>query len=92
VTVGWSPFRARAKCSFQALPGSALPAKLTELGWHVAPIGTSERILPNAITQKLELSSSGALVAPTAGSTRATALVVTNAGIAIVEQFDLRMP
>jgi hypothetical protein len=38
------------------------------------------------------MSSSGALVPPTEGSTRPVSVIVTNAGIAAVEQFDLRMP
>jgi hypothetical protein len=77
--------------TFDALPGSALPEQLAARGYIVEKIGESERILPHAVVQWLEVSSSGALVAPTEGSTRPTSLVVTNAGIAAVEQFDLRM-
>jgi hypothetical protein len=37
-------------------------------------------------------SNSGALVAATEGSTKPVTMQVTNAGIATVEQYDLRMP
>jgi hypothetical protein len=56
------------------------------------PVGMSERILPHAVAQRFEVSSSGALVAPTEGSTKPTSVVVTNAGIVTVEQFELQMP
>jgi hypothetical protein len=52
--------------------------------------GTSERILPHAVPQRFEVSSSGALVPVTEGSTKPTTVTVTNAGIANVEQSDLR--
>jgi hypothetical protein len=77
---------------FQALVGSALPGQLTALGWNVTKIGESERILPHAVRQRFEVSSSGALVAATENSTRPTSIVVTNAGVVVVEQFDLRSP
>ncbi len=70
--------------------GSPVPAQLTAMGYIVERIGTSERILPHAVPQRFEVSSSGALVAPTEGSTRPVSVVVTNAGVATVEQFELR--
>jgi hypothetical protein len=48
-------------------------------------------ILAHPVAQRFEVSSSGALVATTEGSTRPVSVVVTSAGIATVEQFDLRM-
>jgi hypothetical protein len=48
-------------------------------------------ILAHPVAQRFEVSSSGALVAATEGSTRPVSVVVTSAGIATVEQFDLRM-
>jgi hypothetical protein len=78
--------------TFDALVGSALPAQLTALGYDVMKTGTSQRILAHAVAQRFEVSSSGALVSPTEGSTKPTSVIVTNAGIAVVEQFDLRMP
>jgi hypothetical protein len=47
---------------------------------------------PHAIRQDLTTSSSSALVAATEGSTRPVTVGITNAGIASVEMFDLRMP
>jgi hypothetical protein len=44
---------------FQALPGSPLPDQLRQLGWRVERTGTSERILPHAVSQRFETSSSG---------------------------------
>jgi hypothetical protein len=76
----------------QTLPGSALPDQLAALGYIVERTGETQRILPHAVAQKFEVSSSGALVSPTGGSTKPTSVVVTNAGIAIVEVYDLRMP
>jgi hypothetical protein len=77
---------------FDALVGSPLPAQLAALGYIVEKIGTSQRILPDAVAQKFETSSRGALVAPTEGSTKPVTVTVTNAGIAVVEQYELRMP
>jgi hypothetical protein len=37
-------------------------------------------------------SNSGALVPATEGSTKPVTMTITNAGIATVEQYDLRMP
>jgi hypothetical protein len=39
-----------------------------------------------------EMAPDGMLVAPTEGSTKPVSVVVTNAGIAAAEQFDLRVP
>ena len=78
--------------NFDALVGSALPSQLTTLGYSVEKIGESQRILPHAVAQRFEVSSSGALIPATEGSTKPTSMVVTNAGIATVEQYDLRMP
>jgi hypothetical protein len=61
-------------------------ANIARLGYIVEKIGTTERILPHAVAQRFEVSSSGTLVAPTEGSTKPTTVTVTNAGIATVEQ------
>jgi hypothetical protein len=55
-------------------------------------MGETQRILPHATAQKFEVSSSGAFIPATEGSTKPLALHVTNAGIAVVEQYDLRLP
>jgi hypothetical protein len=77
---------------FEVLPGSPLPEQLTELGWVVRKSGTSQRILPHAISQRLTVRPDGTLGPLIEGSSAPPALVVTNAGIAVVEQYDLRMP
>jgi hypothetical protein len=62
------------------------------LGYIVEKIGTSERILPHAVAQRFEVSSSGALTPAVEGSSKPVTVTVTNAGIAVVEQYDLRLP
>jgi hypothetical protein len=69
-----------------AVAGTANNAKL---GNVVEKTGTSERMLPHAVAQKFEVSSSGALIAPIEGSTRPTSVIVTGAGLATVEQYVL---
>jgi hypothetical protein len=77
---------------FDALQGSPLPDHLAAMGYDVMKTGTTERILAHPVAQRFEVSSSGALVAPTESSTRPVSVVVTGAGLAVVEQYDLRMP
>ena len=74
---------------FEALPGSPLPSQLTARGYIVTLIGESQRILPHAVVQKFEMSSSGALIAVTGNSTRTVSVIVTNVGIVTVERYDL---
>jgi hypothetical protein len=66
--------------------------QLIALSCDVVKIGTTGRILPHAVAQRFETSSSGAVVAATEGSTKPVSVIVTNAGIATVEQHELRMP
>jgi len=68
-----------------------LPDQLAALGYLVMKIGTTERILPHAVRQRFEIAPDGTLVAPTEGSTKPVTVTVTNGGIAVVEQFDLRV-
>jgi hypothetical protein len=77
---------------FDALVGSPLPAQLTVLGYIVEWTGETQRILAHAVAQRFEVSSSGALVPAVEGSSKPVTVTVTNAGIATVEQYDLRMP
>ena len=70
----------------------ALPAQLTAMGYIVEKIGTAQHVLPHAVPHRFEVSSSGALVPVTEGSTKSVTVQVTNAGIATVEQHELRMP
>ena len=73
----------------EAIDGTA---NIARFGNIVMKTGTTERILAYAVAQKFETSSSGALIPATEGSTKPVTVTVTNAGIATVEQFDLRMP
>jgi hypothetical protein len=75
----------------QVLPGSVLLDQLAALGYIVEKTGETQRILPHAVRQDMTISSSGALVAATEGSTRPVTVSITNAGVAVVDQFDLRM-
>jgi hypothetical protein len=76
----------------QVLPGSPLPDQLAAQGYTVVPTGTTQRILAHAVAQPMTMSSSGALIAATEGSTKPVTMTITNAGITTVETFDLRMP
>jgi hypothetical protein len=51
-------------------PLSGGTTNIARLGNIVEKIGTSQRILPQAVQQRFEVSSSGALVPPTEGSTK----------------------
>jgi hypothetical protein len=62
------------------------------LGYIVEPIGPTQRILPHAIVEKFETSSSGALVTAVEGSTKPVTTRITHAGLATVVQYDLRLP
>jgi len=75
---------------FEVLPHSPIPAKLIELGYDVRPADPPEgqRILGAAITERLALSSSGALVPLTEESTKAVAEIRTHAGIVRVTRFS----
>jgi hypothetical protein len=85
--------RARShEVTFDALVGSALPAQLAALGYIATLTGASERIFAYAVAQRFETSSSGTLVPATEGSTKPVSEQITHAGIAVVEQYDLRMP
>jgi hypothetical protein len=77
---------------FDALVGSPLPDQLAALGYIVEKIGESQRIVSHAVAQRFEVSSSGGLTPTTEGSTKPVKVKVANAGIATVEQYDLRMP
>ena len=65
----------------------------TDVGaFLAASLARERRILPHAVTERFETSSSGALIAVVANSTKPTTTRVTHAGIATVIQYDLRMP
>lgn len=51
-----------------------LPGELETRGYIVEKIGETQRILPHAVVQKFETSSSGALVPPTEDLTNLTSV------------------
>src|SRR6516225_3856328 len=60
---GWvTSIPGEAEIRFETLPGSGLPAELKAAGYDLRSDGHGERILASAITERLVLSSSGALV------------------------------
>ena len=61
---------------------------------YVEAIGGTANIAkaPEKTGESQETSSNRALIPTTEGSTKPVTVQVTNAGIAVVEQFDLRMP
>jgi hypothetical protein len=74
------------------LPSSMLPADLRELGYYVRDVGEGERILANAIVEKLTMTSCGVFEVMTEGSTKAVAQVRHHAGIARVLRYSLPLP
>jgi hypothetical protein len=65
-------------------------ASTARLGYIVTLIGESQRILPHAVTQRFGVAPDGMLVPPTEGSTKPVS-VINGAGLARVEQFELRV-
>ena len=62
------------------------------LGYIVEKTGESQRILSQAMTVKFTTRADGELEPLTEGSTKPVTMHTTHAGIATVEQYDLRMP
>jgi hypothetical protein len=86
---GWlTSIPGKPEMRFDVLPDSPLPAALRDLGYIVERTAETQRILPHAVTERFETSSPGALVTATGNSTKP----VTHAGIATLEQSNMRMP
>jgi hypothetical protein len=75
----------------ECLPGSNVPHRLRGAGYDLTEIEGGERIIAGAITERLELSSSGAFVPATEGSTKPIATTVVHSGICKVERFAFSM-
>jgi hypothetical protein len=91
---GWvTSIPGRAEVVFEALPASRLPAQLIELGYNVKPADPAigQRLLANAVSQRLSLTSSGAFEEMTEGSTKAVAEIRTHAGIVRVVRYSFTM-
>ena len=77
---------------FECLPGSTLPDDLRDKGDTVVPADppTTERIIAGSVIERLELSSSGAFMPATEGSTRPVYLR-SHSGIVRVERFQFNI-
>jgi hypothetical protein len=60
----------KAEVMIEVLPDSTLPSELRDAGYVLTEIEGSQRIIPGSITERLELSSSGAFVAASENSTK----------------------
>jgi hypothetical protein len=77
----------------ECLTDSPLPEALRQMGYDVEATGQSrERMIPNAITEQLVRTSSGAFAFASQGSTAKIALRVTHAGLVLVDEFRLHAP
>jgi hypothetical protein len=77
-----------ATVDFETLPDSTLPADLRKAGYDVTEIGEGERILPNAIEQRMAMNANGELEETTPNSTKPITEVRRHAGIVRVMRFD----
>jgi hypothetical protein len=79
--------------TFETLPNSPIPQQLVELGYDVRPADPPEgqRILADAIVQKLTLTSSGEFEEMTEGSTKPVAEVRHHVGIARVLRYSFAL-
>jgi hypothetical protein len=66
-------------------------ASVARLGYIVTRIGERQRILRHAVTQRFGVAPDGMIEPPTGGSTKPVSVIVTSAGLARVEQFELRV-
>jgi hypothetical protein len=76
----------RAEVMIEVLPGSTLPDELRDAGYDLTEIDGGERIIAGSIVEQLELSSSGAFMPATEGSTKAVYLR-THSGICKTQRF-----
>ena len=77
--------------TIECLPESTPPDELRAAGYDLMSAGEGERILANAVTQVLTLSSSGALEPLTSASSRPVATKVVHAGVARVPRYAFTM-
>ena len=62
---------------------------MRQAGYEVTKVGTTQRIIPIAISQKFVIGDGGELLPLTEGSTRPVTSVVTHAGVRTVHQYEL---
>jgi len=89
---GWlTSIPGAAVMRFEAVPDSALPDGLRELGYNVIPAGSTMRIVPAGHVELLTTTSSGGIEAFTEGSTK-TPQHVHHAGIHQTNVYELTLP
>ena len=77
----------------ECLTGSPLPQALRDMGYSCeATDETRERLIPIQITERLQLTSSGAYVLAADDATRRVTLRIHHPGWVRVEVFSLRAP
>jgi hypothetical protein len=76
----------------EALPESSWPAELRQRGFPLVDAEPGQRILPHAIKTEMALSSSGALMPATPGSTKPTSFVIYGAGPTPTRRFEFPAP
>jgi hypothetical protein len=74
----------------EALPENAWPDELRGRGFPLVPEPDGQRILPHAVKVEMVLTSSGAMVPATPGSTMPTTTIYTAAGITKTRRFRFR--
>jgi len=77
--------------TIEVLPGSILPNELRDAGYALEAVGSGERILASAITEKLTLTSCGVFEPLTPDSTKAVAEIRRHEGIVKVRRFTFTM-
>jgi hypothetical protein len=89
---GWvTSFVGEKIIRIECLLHSDLPSDLTALGWRSRRVDTRMRMISDARTELLAITSSGVFEAATAGSTKPLQRV-THAGIEQVIVYELALP
>jgi hypothetical protein len=78
------------RVTVECLPDSVIPERLRDAGFKLAEIDGGQRILTGSVIERLELSSSGAFIPMTEGSTKPVH-VRRHAGIAPTRRFSFDM-
>jgi hypothetical protein len=78
--------------TMECLPDSTLPDALRDLGYIVEQVGTTDRILANAITERFTRGPRGELELLKPGSTEAAVEVRHDAGVTRVLVYEFDVP
>jgi hypothetical protein len=74
------------------IPGSALPATLTRIGYKLRREEPGQRVLAHAIVEEFVRQADGSLALATPGSSLPIERRTTHAGISPVERFSFDLP